>query len=354
MIYELIGYVNQVGMRLEGFKRVRDNVWNARCPICGDSQQRKGKQRFYIHPDKERTTLMTSCRNCSYASPFLYFLKDHYNDLYLQAIMDIFKNKAERKPKKVEQTVEAEVTLDETNVERPFLEPIEGLDNLHPVMKYVNSRYIPKQRFSRLAWCENFKEFSLKFPEYQENNEMPEDMRLLIPFYDSNNRMTHIQARAIDPNAYIRYITLKLDEKAPKWFGVESLKEGKRYVIEGPIDSLFLPNCVATADANLLSYPDGDIYIPDNQYRNKEIVQIVERIIDSGKSVVLFPSSFAHKDINDAVIDGVPLSEIYMIIKSNTFKGLAAKLEWSQRQKVVTNNGFKRRRNKAHNNFSGF
>ena len=345
MIYELLGYVNQVGMRLDGFKKVRDNVWNSRCPICGDSQKRKGKQRFYIHPDKDKTTLMVSCRNCSYASPFLYFLKDHYNDLYLQAIMDLFKSKAQNKPyKKPESVIEQPKEVDK-NVESDgiILQTLDCLDSNNPVVRYVASRYIPLPHYKHLSWCENFKTFSLQFPEYQENNEMPEDVRLLIPFYDENKRLTHIQARAIDPNAYIRYITLKLDDSAPKWYGVDRIKSGmNQYVIEGPIDSLFIPNCVATADSNLLSYHNGDIYIPDNQYRNREIVNIVERIIDSGKKIVLFPDTFKYKDINDAVVSGVQLRELYTVIKQNTFQGLNARLAWSQRQKVGNNNGFKK------------
>ncbi|AXF41467.1 DNA primase subunit [Acinetobacter phage SH-Ab 15599] len=350
MIYELIGYVNQVGMRLEGFKQVRDNVWNARCPVCGDSEKRKGKRRFYIHLDKQKTSLIASCRNCSYANSFLYFMKDFHNDLYLEATFELFKNKAENKPVRFTKTEVPEIDEPEViNVidHTQLYETLDCVPENNPVRRYVKSRYIYDHCLSRLGWCENFRTFSQQFDQYEDSSDMPEDVRLLIPFFNQKGEITHIQARAIDPNAYIRYITLKIDERAPKWFGVEQLKSDfPTYVIEGPIDSLFIPNCVATADANLLSYPDGDIYIPDNQYRNKEIVNIVNRVIESGKSVVLFPNDFKYKDINDAIISGLPIVELYRIIKRNTFSGMQAKLEWSTRHKVGVRNGnFKRSTN---------
>ena len=343
-ISSLSGYVNQVGLRLEGFKQQRANVWNARCPICGDSERNSSKRRFYIHADKDKTTLMATCHNCQYANGFENFMRDHHNDIYQSMIFDLFKRGKTSERRKVNeaptQTQQIPVEVQE-EASTPVLQ-LQMLDTLpedHPAVLYVASRRIFKYAYKFLSYCENLKrDVAAHLPTYDtEESNIPEDERLLIPFYDKTGRMTFIQARAMDPHAAIRYITLRIDETAEKWYGVDRLKpDMKTYVLEGPIDSTFIPNCVATADANLLSYPDGDIYIPDNQYRNKSIAAMVERIIDADKSVVLFPAWFTHKDINDAIKSGMTVQDLYQVIKEHTFSGMRARLEWTTRSRVST------------------
>ena len=38
-------YIGLVSVRLEKFKRVKADLYNCRCPICGDSQKNKTKTR---------------------------------------------------------------------------------------------------------------------------------------------------------------------------------------------------------------------------------------------------------------------------------------------------------------------
>ena len=41
-------YINSLATRLSMFTRKDDNVYNMRCPLCGDSQKSKTKARGYI------------------------------------------------------------------------------------------------------------------------------------------------------------------------------------------------------------------------------------------------------------------------------------------------------------------
>ena len=76
------------------------------------------------------------------------------------------------------------------------------------------------------------------------------------------------------------------------------------YVVEGPLDSLFLDNCIAVAGADF-SNMEGDLtVIYDNEPRNKEINKQIEKTIDQGKSVCLWPDTMKCKDINDMIIAG--------------------------------------------------
>lgn len=275
---------------------------------------------------------MVSCRNCNYSNSFVNYVKEYQPDIYDDLALELFRRKASpNKPKTVE--VFEEKTFETAEV---VFKSIEELPPIHPVVRYLEFRRIWKFMWKRLSWCENFqRDICSLFEEYKDNKDMPADMRLLIPFYNKAGELIYIQARAIADDAYIRYITLKLNTRESKLFGAELLKMDKPiYVVEGPIDSLFIPNSVATADANLLSYPDGDVYIPDNQYRNKSIVQGVENIIEANKSVVLFPVWFQFKDINDAIRGNMSIAELYKIIGENTFTGLYAKLKWTEYRKA--------------------
>ena len=42
-----VKYINLISSRLSKFKRVKPNLYNFRCPICGDSQKNKNKTRGY-------------------------------------------------------------------------------------------------------------------------------------------------------------------------------------------------------------------------------------------------------------------------------------------------------------------
>lgn len=330
---EMVPYINLVGMRLEKFKQSRPTLWNARCPICGDSSKRKGLARFYIHPDIDKTKYMASCRNCNYADSFVGFTKEYHADIYNDIIFDLFKNGgASKKYTYTKPIAKIEEVIQPVHVECSLFPSIDLLSDDHPIVKYLISRKIPKFQWSRLSYCKNFKDDVCNQLETYKDSEMPSDARLLIPFYNGSGALTHLQARALD-NSSLRYITLKIID-TNKVFGLDKLKPNTpKYVVEGPIDSLFIPNCVATADSNLLSYQDGDIYIPDNQYRNQEIAKSIDEIIESGKAVVIFPSTFTYKDINDAIVAGVSYKELYGTIQQNTVSGLSAKLKWTAANK---------------------
>jgi hypothetical protein len=107
-------------------------------------------------------------------------------------------------------------------------------------------------------------------------------------------------------------------------------------VVEGQFDSLFVDNCVASGDSNLLGVVDyfatGDwTLIFDNEPRNREIVRNLERAIDKGYKVVIFPSDLEQKDINDMVLAG---HDVMTLIRENTYKGALAMLRFQRWKRV--------------------
>ena len=158
--------------------------------------------------------------------------------------------------------------------------------------------------------------------------------RVVLPFFDVNNNMFAFQGRAFgkeDP----RYITIKLDENKRRIYGLDRLDVNKKvYVVEGPIDSLFLPNAIAAAGADLNINLPNAVYILDNEPRNKQIVDKIQQLILNNKKVCIFPKSLKHKDINDMVMAGMSVAEIQTIIDNNTFSKLSAQQQLNNYKEV--------------------
>jgi hypothetical protein len=111
------------------------------------------------------------------------------------------------------------------------------------------------------------------------------------------------------------------------------------YVVEGPIDSMFLKNGIAVANSNLQSVVDlfdrsKVTLVFDNEPRNKDIVKLIEKAIDEHFNVVIWPEMIQEKDINYMVLSGFDIEELLDIIEKNTFVNLRAKMEFVNWKKV--------------------
>tara|TARA_Y100000992_G_scaffold203399_1_gene138889 strand:- start:230 stop:679 length:450 start_codon:yes stop_codon:yes gene_type:complete len=139
--------------------------------------------------------------------------------------------------------------------------------------------------------------------------------------------MFAFQGRAFG-NEQPKYITIKLDPEKDKVYGLNRLNSAKHiYVVEGPIDSLFLDNCIAVAGADFMKLPkENTTIIFDNERRNVEVLKQIEKTIDEGYRVVLWPENVKEKDINDMILAGKTKNEIKTIIEQNTYQGNMAKI----------------------------
>ena len=120
-----------------------------------------------------------------------------------------------------------------------------------------------------------------------------------------------------------------VDEDAPKIFGLDRVNPNETvYVTEGPIDSIFVSNGIAMcgADVDVSSLDYRLVFVFDNEPRNREIVNRIERTIDQGHQVVIFPKSIKEKDLNDMVNAG---HDVQHLVECNTYQGLEAKLKLS-------------------------
>ena len=110
------------------------------------------------------------------------------------------------------------------------------------------------------------------------------------------------------------------------------------HIVEGPIDSLFVDNCLAAGGADLFlknKIPNDQItYIFDNEPRNKEIVNRMYKVIEQDYNVVVWPDEIQLKDVNDLIKSGVTQSELKEVISNNTYSKLSAMTKMNYWKKI--------------------
>ncbi len=324
-------YLNIISPYLQQFKKKGDNLWNFRCPYCGDSQKSRTKARGFVF--RKKNDLFYKCHNCGVGASLGNLIKTVDSKTYKDYIFERYKKGVEtHSSPQPEFKFNAPVFR-----KKGILEGLQSIKNLpddHPAKQIVEKRKLPLESLSDLYLCESFFKFTnsiipKKFPSLDGDHP-----RLIIPFRDEGGEVFAYQGRAFG-RENPKYITIKIDEERDKIFGLDKLDKDKPiFVVEGPLDSLFLDNCIAVAGADFSSVKGDLTVIYDNEPRNKEINKQIEKTIDQGKSVCLWPDQMKEKDINDMIIAGYSKQELQEIITDNTFSGASAKLRFAEWRRV--------------------
>ena len=316
-------YIGMISSRLQKFKRVKDNLYNFRCPICGDSQKNKNKTRGYIYQVKNNTNF--KCHNCGASMSFNNLLKEIDVSLHKQYTLEKFK---------------------EGHTGRNFVVEAPKFEFVKPVFK--KSIDLPKASTNSFAneYLVNRKidpdkfYYADKFMEWTNTQKITfdtikkDESRIVIPMYDENKNLIGFQGRALG-KSFTKYITVMLDEEAPKVYGIEKIdKTISVYITEGPFDSTFICNSIAMcgADVDISNWGiSNPVWIYDNEPRNREIVNRIGRTIDNGNSIVIWPTNIIQKDINDMVLSG---HDVMSVVELNTYSGLEAKIKFNNWKKI--------------------
>jgi hypothetical protein len=218
------------------------------------------------------------------------------------------------------------------------LKTVGSLSDTHPAKQYCIDRMLPEETLHRLFYAPDFKKLVTDMG-IQKAGLLDDDKRIVIPFYNKDKELVAFQGRTIT-DSKLRYITIKVTDDAYKFFGMDTVDEDEMiYVCEGPIDSLFLDNCIATADSNLFAAEKlfdktKIVLVWDNEPRNREIVKLLDKAIEMHYNVVIWPEMITAKDINEMIKDGFDVEEIKDIVEKNTFVNLKAKMEFINWKKV--------------------
>jgi len=315
-------FIGLVSSRLEKFKRVKSNLFNFRCPICGDSKKNKSKTRGYLYAVKANTNF--KCHNCGASMSFNNFLKEIDPVIHKQYTMEKFKGGHTGRNFVTEEPVfKFEAPRFKTKIDLP------KASQSPRSAGYLTARKLNPENF---YYAEHFKEFVNSIKHTFDDTRYEEE-RIIIPLYYEKN-LIGFQGRSINPNP-IKYITVMINDDSPKIYGLDNIrKDATVYITEGPFDSTFIRNSIAMcgADANVDRWGvSNPVWIYDNEPRNSEIVGRIGRTIDNGDSVVIWPNGIDDKDINDMVMSGL---DVQSVIESNTYSGLEAKLKLQSWKKI--------------------
>ena len=317
-------YIGLISSRLQKFKRVKSNLYNFRCPICGDSQKHKNKARGYFYQIKTNTNF--KCHNCGASLSFNNFLKQIDSTLHKQYTLEKFK--------------EGHAGGRNFVVEEPkfdFTKPVfkSKLDLPKASEVPMAKEYLTKRKLdpNKFYFAQKFQEWTNKQKQTFDNI-VRDECRIVIPLYDTNSELIGFQGRSLGPNS-IKYITVMLNDNKPKIYGLEKINEREPiFIVEGPFDSTLVENSIAMcgSDVDIRTYNWSDyIWVFDNEPRNREINNRVSKIIDRGDKVVIWPNHIKQKDINDMVLSNI---DVMSVLKSNTYSGLKAKVKFNNWKKI--------------------
>lgn len=329
-------YIGVLSTRLRNFKRKSGSLYNFSCPLCGDSTKdpRKARAYIYVKESKFRFHCHNGCGTMSVPNFIKKVDEFVYNDFMIEKVLDQNGGKPDpilnyNKPKYITTTALSE------------LKKVSQLQHDHFCKQYVDGRQIPTSFHHKLfyapkfmAWINTF--VPGKFSEGALSHDSP---ALVIPFINREGRMHALQGRYF--NGDVRYITIQLDESVPKLWGLDRYDKGNRsYILEGPIDAMFLPNAVATAggvEISTLRYLnlDNSVVVFDNEPRSRETVAKIAKCIRHGLKVCIWPEGLHEKDVNDMILHGnMTAAHMREIIDRNTFSGLRAELQLNEWKKI--------------------
>jgi predicted RNA-binding Zn-ribbon protein involved in translation (DUF1610 family) len=190
------------------FKKKGDNLWNFRCPYCGDSQKSRSKARGFVF--RKKNDLFYKCHNCgvgaSLGNLIKYVDSKTYDDYILERYRTGIETKSSPQPE-----FKFDAPVFKKNVFKS-LQSISQLSQTHPARRLVDERKL-SEFIGDLFLCPSF----FKFTNTLVPNKFPslcgDHPRLMIPFRNEEGEIFAYQGRAFGTENP-KYITIKLDEDA--------------------------------------------------------------------------------------------------------------------------------------------
>lgn len=329
-------FISYVSPMLERFKWVvPSQVANFRCNVCGDSQKNKHKSRGYFYIVKTSDMFCFKCQNCGASMSFKKYIKLYFPQYYKEMRLDEFASsnssgmRSESRKKPDMATIIERVKVD-IKASSKLLTPLSELSEDHMAVKYCRGRLIPESNFNRLYYTPDYGAWISQYLPKTEKR-YPNDERLVMLMKDETGEVFGAQGRALKATS-IRYITVKFDESRPKLFGLDTVDKTKPiFLMEGVIDSMFIPNSVAIcggdvgASVSALGVdPKNIVVVLDNEPRSKDTARRMELAIKLGCTICIWGIDTSLKDVNEMVKGGLSPKKILEHISQNVFRGSKA------------------------------
>jgi len=335
-------YLRLVSPQLEHFKPKQDHTYNFRCPLCGDSESRRNIARGYIFPVEQK--LLFKCHNCNLSLPFVALLRKLSPGIYNDYLMETLEDR--RPPQTVREAPQqpAPTRIPNAAALSPLSDHRAPESPLHPVWLYARRRGIPFDSLSRLSATNKARTWLLPLVGMEKASALKDGVDyLVIPLKLPTGEWYGAQVRDITQKIYLTY---RWSRDPLKVFGLDAWDPKRTtYILEGPMDALFIPNALASCGADLLGTariledeglmsPDTErVFVWDNEPRSFAVTAQMRKAINGGESVVIWPKD-AFKDVNDRVLAGFPLEDIIETMHERTFMSIHADLAFADWQKT--------------------
>lgn len=335
-------YIRLISSRLRNFKQKSEGLYNFSCPFCGDSKKNLTKARGYAF--SKGNDYFYRCHNCGVSTNVANLVKQVDPTLHKEYVLENYSSGRTNNADTANSVLQITAPKFGKVKKQKVFEHAEWCDKLpagHFCLDYLERRQVPKDKYSLLLFTSRYKQFlDALVPNH--GKEIADDARLVIPFYDGDNDLIAVSGRALETgDKTLRYVTVRTNDSQMKLvYGRDRINSSEKVLlVEGPIDSLFLNNCLASGDANLVLTAkelklDDIVLVFDNEPRNKEVVKMIFNAVKANHSVVIWPNTVQGKDINEMIMGGVSKEEIESIISSNTFRGIEAQMKFNMWKKV--------------------
>ncbi len=342
MIHIDTKYIRLISSRLRNFKQKKEGLFNFSCPFCGDSKKNLTKARGYAF--SKGNDYFYRCHNCGVSTNVGNLIKQVDPTLHKEYVLENYSSGKTNNATTANSVLQITAPKFGKVKKQKVFEHAEWCDKLpdgHFCLEYLERRQIPKDKYKHLLFTSHYKQFlDALVPDH--GKEIADDARLVIPFYDENDDLIAVSGRALETSdKTLRYVTVRTNHSQMKLiYGRDRINSSEKVLlVEGPIDSLFLNNCLASGDANLALTAkelklDDIVLVFDNEPRNKEIVKLIFTAIKANYSVVIWPNTVEGKDINEMIMNGSSKEDIESIISNNTFKGIQAQMKFNLWKKV--------------------
>ena len=337
--YVDVKFASMISTKVRNFKRQNDKTWNFSCPYCNDSEKHKSKARGYIYSKKG--TLLYRCHNCNLGTTFSKLLEFLDHNLYSEYVLEKYKSNCNHTHTPTFVFPDSTPKFSKVKKKSPLdeLKKVSDLEETHPAVHYVMDRKIPKEHWNLLYFCPKYKQW-VKDNHKSDMNTKDDVPRLIIPHFNTEGRLIGWAGRSFDNKEKLKYHNVKLYEEQ-LLYGLERVDNSKvMYVTEGQFDSLFIDNCIAASGVSAFDSEymqcnkENIVLIVDNEPRNIAIVKSVEKYINKGYNICLFPNTIMEKDINDLANAGYTKSKIKELLYNNTASGIEAQLLFTQWKKI--------------------
>jgi transcription elongation factor Elf1 len=210
-------YIRLLSSRLRNFKQKKDGLYNFSCPICGDSKRNLTKARGYVF--QKINDLFYRCHNCGVSTNIGGLIKAVDPSLYSEYLLERYKSGQDNNRHTSNVIFQlSSPKLGQMQKQKVFdhAEWLNKLPQEHFALKYATKRQIPTKFYDKLLFTSHYNQFiTTLIPD--NDKQLLDDARLVIPFYDEYNDLIAVSGRALETSdKTLRYVTLRINDSQNK------------------------------------------------------------------------------------------------------------------------------------------